>query len=1153
MLHKSSLNISSAFGPSKKLFNLYFPTALQLLKQEVEDAIRLENIDLFEKLIQANPFLINLRYTNDKKSIFELCLGIKTASAFMFKFTLEYINYIDMKTTYLMGKEEKENSEVIFKMQQIYKNYLQKIKSKNSLLQNKNAYSQLITIEIEKTLDILQKQVLGIPENLELFFCINTLLLAIEETDQLENLQDKIRKFLNVREDFLCGDGLDYCYTLTLANELCCKITEIIFPNENPVNILLHNARTRDRQRPWLNPITYDNELPLNPNEFFRTSNNEIHLYSCIVEQACEELEKGSVDLSHIWKKTDNKSHENDVALTLADLSLLKMRSPALKEFVEYTERLSNGSQGFLFKMFDELRLGLLKGNRDNEGSEYQAGNSGYNAVIAFAQWWNNLNDTFYEKDIKKEIGELSNGEMKEIIELLLTPGDNSVQNVRSRISYCIKTLGDKLENILRNSMVQQKLSELENKINLRVSVDQLHRWREAIFRELKNIPASFSNAKDSFFRQILFAWPSLMEADSEKDILNYYKLGLTEKELLAGYILLAERESDIAFKLYHETNEVVFQCLAGPFDTFFHTSLLQYVIAMRTSSKKELHSLKHIDHPGFPRKSDDWIVLTNLFHFATDNETRECIFEFAIEHSAVYPTARVFQFIKDISTQLTINEKHLKFTLKKDADQAVEFLLDQYEELKSDTFFLEAVESNNIKCALAYLQKRIVPQHEITSTLIKILNRKYQGVNVLAVLAAHLFLKNESEFDLFPYFQNEKLTENHYLYGFFKTLNKIATRDWIIQHVSADFLCYILEKLFVFQLRALNIEVEKTTTLLLSWNFNFNSELLRCALVNNLLDQVTYILEHSEITNNAGLIEAAQLGLWEVVQKYLDYRIIDSLTLSQIWLVAFKNKNFHITGCTSTGLNEFEKAELIKTALDQEWKHLLLYLDSISDELGQSSSFFSELLLIAIQQKNKEVITTLLNDYCVIVDESHLVACFDLGKSGYSILETLLEFSPLVTVSDNYLLENELYNWKSVKLYLATCPFHHLSQAMQFRHGKKILVQFNELLTQYLNGYETRTVLKNLAIQTLHDLVGELNKDDNLTEIFVQKTLIDCLQEQIHKIKLHHRKSLFKGRHSTLVTNFEKILNDFKNYLLENDYSIETTNNATSVKLSLI
>jgi hypothetical protein len=231
----------------------------------------------------------------------------------------------------------------------------------------------------------------------------------------IDLLKEQVKNFLSKRESIFKGDTHDY-NSNTPGNNFCIDVVKILFPNENPENILLTNALTKDRDASWFDPLELKSELP-NSRYFFRNKLNQIHLYPIILERAIIQLKAGYSNLNEIWLGTDpkknkntpalNPSNEYDTPLSDGDLKLIAQRTPTFGVLVDYTKKLQNKittQPKNAFEYFHALRIGLLKGDASHGGAEYQAGSDAYIAIAEFVKWWHPLDKDKQKKFVSLQL-----------------------------------------------------------------------------------------------------------------------------------------------------------------------------------------------------------------------------------------------------------------------------------------------------------------------------------------------------------------------------------------------------------------------------------------------------------------------------------------------------------------------------------------------------------------------------------------------------------------------------------------------------------------------------------------------------------------------------------------------------------------------------
>lgn len=356
------------------------------------------------------------------------------------------------------------------------------------------------------------------PEKLlDLYLTISTVFNLCSETD----IKNKILEFLSVRENILRGDSHDYCYSLTLANQFCYQLVSILFPKEsNPINVLMKQALTEERQEPWQDPYLLETNLPIFPGAFFRNETNHIHLYEGIVERAIANLKAGLVTKAQIWIGTDDKTANKP--LTTDDLSILSQRTSTLAKLVAYTEELEKYnkyvSHQDVYERLSILRQGLLKGDANHTGIELNAGSEANIAIAEFADWWNQI-----EFSVQDKIRAVSNGQnsIGDILDIVLSDQVNN----RSAIRFCIQTKGRMLEEILSHEYAREALISISNtRRDIRKSHNQLDIYKKTILKELENHPPHIRTNRSIF--NDLYHSPHFMQAcATHNSHLDYFSL----------------------------------------------------------------------------------------------------------------------------------------------------------------------------------------------------------------------------------------------------------------------------------------------------------------------------------------------------------------------------------------------------------------------------------------------------------------------------------------------------------------------------------------------------------------------------------------------------------------------------------------------------
>lgn len=309
---------------------------------------------------------------------------------------------------------------------------------------------------------------------LDLYLTINSVYKICADR---RHLQNTIKEFFATRENYLSGDSNDYCYTQSLANQFCYKLAKLVFPNKPLMNVLLDNALTKNRQRPWQDVTTLESDIE-SPSCFFRTRDNSIHLYEAVVNRALSNLGRGQVKLNQIWFGTDEK---NLKPLNQEERNILKQRSSVLKQVVDYTERLENQT-GTICKHFDDLRSGLVAGDEDHEGETNAAGTKAYIAVSNFYDWWNDLSKSRKGQEIQLQI--------RKIPELV-----NFIKVLSVSKNECVQVLRNHLDSVYGDDTVRNQLRAIDKDPHSYLSDEELEFLHLKITQELPTVQEIKINA----------------------------------------------------------------------------------------------------------------------------------------------------------------------------------------------------------------------------------------------------------------------------------------------------------------------------------------------------------------------------------------------------------------------------------------------------------------------------------------------------------------------------------------------------------------------------------------------------------------------------------------------------------------------------------
>lgn len=526
---------TSLFGPPEKSVNLLTENFPSAVKEKVVTAIKQGNLDYLQDLTRQHPALPFVAINEEAQSA--LIFAVLQKQDAIIKFLVakganpnfldgqgytasDYASMdcnIDMYT-FLQGDKDIAN------LQKLLKN----IENYQADSQDKFVSVPILAQITTAILQQLERHELEMfePEKLfHLYLTTNSLFLIIITSQDEIGLRQKIRAFFALREqEILRGDAQDYCYSLSLANELCFQIVEIVFPEEYAPNVLLHHALTANRQVPWFDPLMQTNLLPDSPQEFFRTASDHIHLYAPILDRAISQLKRGYAKQSEIWHGTDNKVSNNlpaDTkefpALTNDDLILLSKRSPTWETLINYTRRLDeNLDNQRLYERFSLLRQGLLKGDVAHNGQELNAGSEANIEIASFAEWWNALRKNENGESIQKKIHALANNKMGEVLDIILDDGN---ANKRDATRYCIKLKGKLLEEILSDATVLTELNKIDKTIDWRVSPKQLDMWAARISEECKEFPPNMTNKS---IYQAVASYPKLLKIIYKTDYIDY-------------------------------------------------------------------------------------------------------------------------------------------------------------------------------------------------------------------------------------------------------------------------------------------------------------------------------------------------------------------------------------------------------------------------------------------------------------------------------------------------------------------------------------------------------------------------------------------------------------------------------------------------------
>lgn len=495
---------SSLFNPVNIVENFETNTKIKALKEAIER----QSIQSIKAILRQSHALVNqplndegqtaiilaLKVDNMNPSIITLLLKLGADKHCIDKNNLspqDYASFTGNKELYdLLNNKKikiKTNQVSPYSLIKSLENYIQNYISQDNNHIHHDSLRLKILNQALTQISKIELEQYDSAKLLDLYLTINSVFIICRRRSDLEKA---IVEFLALREHVLRGDSHDYCYTLSLANQFCCQLVEIVFPDEPfPLNILLRNAKTQGRNEPWQNLSTLDSDLE-SPGSFFKTESNQIHLYSYIVERAVANLKRGYINPTQVWFGTDP---QNLNALVATDLNILKQRSKTLAMLIEYTEVINFDSNN-VFLRFSNLRQGFLHGDRFHFGEEFLAGDSAHIAIAEFSDWWNGLSKTEIGRKFQNQIINLDDP-LARIIADVTTDGE-----------YCVELTGQHLEERLSKPAIQRGLQKLSNNNALLLSHQELDHMKDEILRELntfcviktnKNLFENLSESKD--------------------------------------------------------------------------------------------------------------------------------------------------------------------------------------------------------------------------------------------------------------------------------------------------------------------------------------------------------------------------------------------------------------------------------------------------------------------------------------------------------------------------------------------------------------------------------------------------------------------------------------------------------------------------------
>jgi len=453
------------------------------------NATQKNDLDYIKKHINSKT--LNLKIPKNSLSLMELAISLNFKDIAQHLFECGAIVNPDI--------ESKENTNCNFtNISKISNSIIKNISTTINTTRETKTADEIHQL-LEKSLENFKKHKYDIYQELDFTLTFKMLTKSLKDKNNPKLIQTNLKNIFKQRENAIINTRLDYCYALkSPANMLCHEIAKTIDP-ENPYNILYSDAISKDRETPWYDPYagTEATYLP-SAKRFYRTKNNEIHIYEYILEQAFTHLKSGKNLMSTVWFGTDSKMIKPVPPLNTFDFQILKQKSETLSELIEYTEDLETHTKFVaetdIYQRFILLRDKLYAGDYRSTKSHRIAGNAAYIAIAEFADWWNTLKigNPILCRSIR-EFSSSRNGEtIGNVLNILFDQNNLHNGERENDVSYCINIKANILDRILTSENIIQKFTELKP--------DSQHRsFKSKTILELKDLRSKINaEIKDS-------------------------------------------------------------------------------------------------------------------------------------------------------------------------------------------------------------------------------------------------------------------------------------------------------------------------------------------------------------------------------------------------------------------------------------------------------------------------------------------------------------------------------------------------------------------------------------------------------------------------------------------------------------------------------
>lgn len=342
----------------------------------------------------------------------------------------------------------------------------QAITNKSKLTNTLSNIKTVIEEAVSANIQITQEQLI------DFHGLVRNLLSAVEEHHNENDLKARLLGIFVQRAAAILNTPLDYDrLPLYAGNIICYELARRIFDEKSPYNVLFHGVLAARRvalnekkfYKTWMNDGG-NSDLPQQATKFIRDGNGYIHEIEVMVRNCIEALKRDNIQLNALWHGADYAALGS---LTEETLQLLESKpSPTLRRLIAYTRQKdaqSKQSQNCYLQLV-KLRAGLLEGDVDNAGGEYNAGAAAMVAIAEFADWFNAQTQDVRQKIKNVEyVDWYSRSNLGAILDVILDPARPRGEREREQpVGLCIAIKGQRLESCLNDRGAKKKLQAIE-------------------------------------------------------------------------------------------------------------------------------------------------------------------------------------------------------------------------------------------------------------------------------------------------------------------------------------------------------------------------------------------------------------------------------------------------------------------------------------------------------------------------------------------------------------------------------------------------------------------------------------------------------------------------------------------------------------------